>query len=242
MLLRLFVHTLASIVQVMYGLPINTCSQNAGPSCSSNGPTAFSSSSNPDPEDQLLQSSTRMSPRPLPLSGARASQGTIPLTAEQFTTMMTCMGTLEATVTKLNASALQPQPQTYGNLFWSNLKSKMLDVYTGKSHKELHKFLWQCVEYFEALNCKVNHLSSIAFAASFFCGNTTGLMWVDYQSSLAPGHIMTWNKFKKVFCDNLRDENAFIDKTWSKFFSYHQCFNKLVQSFTTTLHQLCAIL
>ena len=226
----------------MYGLPINTCSQSAGLSRSSNGPSASSFSSDPDPGDQLLHGNTGMPSPPLPPSGAGASQGTISLTAEQFTAMMTRMGTLEATVTQLNASASQPQSQTHGNLLQSNLKSKMPDVYTGKSHKKLHEFFRQCVEHFEALNCEVNHPSSIAFAASLLRGNTTGPMWVDYRSSLAPGHIVTWDEFKKVLRDDLGDEDAFIDKTWSKFFSYHQRSNESVRSFTTTLHQLRSIL
>ena len=227
----------------MYGLPvIGTCSQSASPSdFSALGFSAPGSSSDSNSNDQPQQGNTEMLPS-LPLQEtALLLQQTISLTAKQFTAMMTRMRTLEATVTQLNVSASQFQLQTHDNLLRSNLKPKMPNVYTSKSHKKLYEFLQQCVEHFEALNYEVNYLFSITFAASLFCGNTTGLMWVDYQSSLALGHIMTWNEFKKILCDDLRDKDAFIHKTWIKFFSYHQHAHKLVQSFNTTLHQLHSI-
>ena len=126
----------------MYGLPVmETRSQSAGPSGSS-------------PDRGMPPP-----PPPPPPPGAGASQGTVTLITKQWATtqaMITRVRTLEATMTQLNAS----QPQPHGNLLRSNLKPKMPDVYTGKSHKELHEFLRQCIEHFEALNCKVNNPAS----------------------------------------------------------------------------------
>lgn len=103
---------------------------------------------------------------------------------------MARVGTLEATVTQLNNQASLPQPFSDLGL-QSNLKPKMPDVCTGKSLKELHEFLRECTEHFEALNCKDDSPASIAFAASLLRQDTIGPMWNDYRSSLASEHVVT---------------------------------------------------
>ena len=69
-------------------------------------------------------------PPPLPpQKTAPLSQGTISLTAKQFTAMMTCMGTLEATVTLLNVSASQPQSQCHVKKKGFSMTWKFLGIF-----------------------------------------------------------------------------------------------------------------
>lgn len=118
----------------------------------------------------------------------------------------------------------------------------MPDVYMGLSHSELHEFLRQCVEYLSVAKASLDDPGTMSFVATFFRGKTTGPTWSDYQKSLAPGHVVTWNEFKRVLRSDLGDEDAFINKTWSKWFTYHQRSGESVQTFSVTLQELRAIL
>lgn len=124
----------------------------------------------------------------------------------------------------------------------TQLKPKQPDVYKGGNHKDLYEFLRQCTEYFKVMNVGVDDPGSVAFAASFLRGDTSGHVWETHQLGLRPDHIVTWAEFKKVLRDDLGDEDAFIDKTWGQFFSYHQRANETVRVFAVSLQQLRAIL
>lgn len=88
----------------------------------------------------------------------------------------------------------------------------------------------------------VDDPGAVAFAASFLRGNTAGHVWDSYQASLPPDHVVTWAEFKKTLRDNLDDEDAFIDRTWSNFFTYQQRQSESVRAFPVTLQQIYAVL
>lgn len=88
----------------------------------------------------------------------------------------------------------------------------------------------------------VGNSGLVAFAASFLRGNTAGHVWESYLASLPPDHDLTWAKFKETLRDDLGDEDAFIDKTWSNFFTYQQRQGESVRAFSVTLQQIYAML
>lgn len=53
---------------------------------------------------------------------------------------------------------------------------------------------------------------------------------------------MTWAEFKKTLRDVLDDEDVFIDRTWSNFFTYQQQQSESVRAFSVTLQQIYAVL
>lgn len=83
---------------------------------------------------------------------------------------------------------------------------------------------------------------AVAFVASFLRGGTSSHVWDSYQTSLPPDHAVTWGEFKKTLRDNLDDEDAFIDKTWSNFFTYQQWPGESVRAFSVTLQPIYAVL
>ena len=156
----------------------------------------------------------------MPAPGALV-QGTITLTAEQWTATQATLQRLETRLndqqrsqSRLRSNSCESRDSRHRDNNRPNaLKPKAPDAYNGRSHKERYKFLRQCTEYFRFIRLNIDDPGSVAFAASFLRSNTAGHVWDSYQASLPPEHVVTWAKFKKTLRDDLGDEDTFIDKT-----------------------------
>ncbi|MCJ1265828.1 hypothetical protein MMC22_005709 [Lobaria immixta] len=153
------------------------------------------------------------------------TQGTIALTAEQWTATQ---ATLQRLKTRLNnqqrsqssrrSHSCESRNSRHRDNRPNALKPKAPDAYNGRSHKELYKFLRQCTKYFRVMRVDID------------------------DPGLPPDHVVTWAEFKKTLRDDLGDKDAFINKTWSNFFTYHQRQGKTVRAFSVTLQQIYAVL
>ena len=180
---------------------------------------------------------------------APGAQGTITLTAKQWTAIQatlqrleTCLNNQQRSQSQRRFHSCKSRNSRHCDNQPNALKPKAPDVYNGRNHKQLYEFLYQCTEYFRVMRVEINDPGSVAFAASFLRGGTAGHVWDSYQASLPFDYVVTWAEFKKTLRDDLGNEDAFIDKTWSNFFTYQQRQSETVRAFSVTLQHIYAVL